>query len=155
MNHLTVNFFTRKIKKKIQKFVSKIWKALKEAKNHPCCRRTIWSMISLIKNSKLTPFVICKNFKKTLAKTWLQLFKQPVRLQQNSGTKVYPYIKGKRSSITNQKLQGGLWSNLCRIIHILMKFQNFKPNKCLIKNCCIIPVGFGSINLKHTYLRCF
>ena len=135
--------------------MSEIWKALKEDKNRPCCRRTIWSMISLIKNSKLTPSEICKILRRTLAKTWLQLFKQPIRLQQNSGTKVYPYTKGKRTNITNQKLQGELWSNLCRIIHILTKFQNFKSNKCLIKNCYIIPVDFGSIYLKHIYLRCF
>ena len=129
--------------------MSKIWKALKEAKNRPCCWRTIWNTISLIKNSKLTPSEVCKKFfKKSLAKTWLQLFKQPVRLQQNSGKNVYPYTKGKRTNITKQKLQGELWSNLCRIIHILTKFQNFKSNKCLIKNCCIIPVDFDSILFK-------
>ena len=71
MNHLTVTFFTQnknKNKKKTsQKFVSEIWKALKEAKNYPCCRRTILSMISLIKNSKLTPFGACKNFLKNVS----------------------------------------------------------------------------------------
>ena len=38
----------------------------------------------------------------------MQLFKQLVRIQQNSGTKVYPDSQSKRTSIANQKLQGEL-----------------------------------------------
>ena len=129
-------------------------KALKKAKNRPCYRRTIWSMISLIKNSKLTSFDFVKIKKKTLAKIWRNFLSNLLGFSRILVQKVDPYTKGKKTSITNQKLQGQLWSNLCRLIHIRTKFRNFKSSKCFIKNCCIIPVGFGSIYLKCTYLQC-
>ena len=134
--------------------MNEIGKALKKAKNRPCCRRTIWSMISFLKNSKLTSFDFVKIKTKTLAKTRCNFLSNLLGFSRILVQKVYLYTKGKKTSITNQKLQGQLWSNLCRLIDVRTKFQNFKSSKFLIKNCCIIPVGFGCIYLKCTYLQC-